>query len=127
MQTNTTHADKAIAAAGAAVDHFKDGARSVAKSREEIIKEFENLIRAGDALLQSTTHLSGAAANEARELFSRTLKDAQGRYQELSKSARAKGVAAANATDQYVRENPWPAIGFASGIAFLAGILAARR
>ena len=38
-----------------------------------------------------------------------------------------RAKAAANATNGYVHENPWPSIGVAAGIAFVAGLLVGRR
>jgi ElaB/YqjD/DUF883 family membrane-anchored ribosome-binding protein len=39
----------------------------------------------------------------------------------------ARARAAAQATNGYVHENPWPSIGVAAGLAFVAGMLVARR
>ena len=36
-------------------------------------------------------------------------------------------VGAANATDAYVRDSPWEAIGIAAGVGVLVGVLLARR
>jgi ElaB/YqjD/DUF883 family membrane-anchored ribosome-binding protein len=35
--------------------------------------------------------------------------------------------AAADAADDYVRDNPWQAVGIAAGVAFLVGYLIGRR
>ena len=34
---------------------------------------------------------------------------------------------AARATDEYVHENPWKAVGIAAGVGFLVGLLISRR
>jgi ElaB/YqjD/DUF883 family membrane-anchored ribosome-binding protein len=40
---------------------------------------------------------------------------------------KARAGAAAREVDDYVHENPWPAIATAAGIGVLVGILLARR
>jgi ElaB/YqjD/DUF883 family membrane-anchored ribosome-binding protein len=37
------------------------------------------------------------------------------------------GYAAAQATDSYVRDNPWSAVGVAAGLGLLVGLLGWRR
>jgi len=39
----------------------------------------------------------------------------------------AKTKAAAKATEDYVRANPWKAMGITAAVGFVLGILAARR
>jgi ElaB/YqjD/DUF883 family membrane-anchored ribosome-binding protein len=39
----------------------------------------------------------------------------------------AKARAAAKDADDYVRANPWKAVGISAAVGFLLGILAARR
>jgi ElaB/YqjD/DUF883 family membrane-anchored ribosome-binding protein len=52
---------------------------------------------------------------------------ARGRLSTLNDSARDNARYAARATDSYVRENPWRAIGAGAAIGLLLGYLASRR
>jgi len=113
----------ATAAADMATEYFHDGTEAIARSKDELMKEFENLVGAGEALLKSTSGLSV----DARDAFSTRLADAQSRYHELTRAARVKSRKAATATDEYVHANPWPAIGIAAGIAFVVGAITMRR
>ncbi len=48
-------------------------------------------------------------------------------YQQMEQQMMQRAKAAANATNGYVHENPWPSIGVAAGVAFVAGLLIGRR
>jgi ElaB/YqjD/DUF883 family membrane-anchored ribosome-binding protein len=125
--TSTNHADNALVEAGVAVEHFQHGAHALARSKDELLKEVEALIRAGEALLKSTANLSGQALVEAREQLRAKLAEVQARSADLARAARVTGRKAAAATDGYVRANPWPVIGTAAGVAFVLGAYSARR
>ncbi len=104
-----------------------DSGQTLARSKEELMNDFRNLISAGEALLRSTASLSGEALAQAREQFRDRLTDAKTRIGEVSRAAVDRGRQAATATDDYVRANPWPAIGVAAGLGFVIGALLIRR
>ena len=77
-------------------------------------------------------------ANDVEELLKATAaqsgeKIAEARTRAQAAIARARSVAveqgkqAAQVTDQYVRENPWAAIGVSAAIGLLVGLLIGRR
>ena len=101
--------------------------RDIARSKEALMRDFRNLIRDGEALLRSTSNLSGDAFAEAREQFRVQLANARTRVSAASRVAAEKGRWAALVTDDYVRANPWPAVGVAAGAGFILGTLLARR
>jgi ElaB/YqjD/DUF883 family membrane-anchored ribosome-binding protein len=100
---------------------------ALARSKEALVKDFHHLIDDGEALLKSTTNLSGEALAQARIQFGLALADAMTRLDEASRAARDKGHQAAVATDRYVHAKPWPFIGAAAGVGLVVGFLAARR
>jgi ElaB/YqjD/DUF883 family membrane-anchored ribosome-binding protein len=53
--------------------------------------------------------------------------DAKDRWDELSQTVRVKGRRAAVVANDYVRAEPWLAIGLAAGMAFVIATLATRR
>jgi ElaB/YqjD/DUF883 family membrane-anchored ribosome-binding protein len=55
------------------------------------------------------------------------LEQAKAKIVELEGKAVERGKAAADATDAYVHENPWKAVGIAAGGGLLLGLLLARR
>lgn len=106
---------------------FEESGRALAQSKDELLREFRNLIKDGESLLRSTTNVSGGALAQAREQFRGKLEEARTRIGEASRFAAERGRQAAAATDDYVRSNPWPVIGAAAGIGVLIGILLSRR
>jgi len=103
------------------------GGRARARSKDELMRDFRNLVSDGEALVRSTADLSGDALVEAREQFRGRLADAKARVGEASRIAVAKGRHAAEATDEYIHRNPWPVIGVAAGVGFVVGALLIRR
>src|SRR5512143_128343 len=106
---------------------MSDDAADLARSKDDLVNEFRNLVSAGDALLRSTTSVSGEALAQARDQFSAKLADAKGWLGDASRTALDRGRYAAGAADDYVRANPWPAIGIAVAAGVVAGALFARR
>lgn len=104
-----------------------DSARALARSKEELVGDFRELIREGEALLRSTASLSGEALGQARDRFRATLKDAKERVGDASFVAMDRGREALAATDGVVRANPWWAVGAAAGLGFVLGALLVRR
>ncbi len=104
-----------------------DGGRALARSKDELMNDFRNLVSEGEALLRSTASLSGEALAQAREQFRERLVDARARLKDVSRGAMDRGRRAATTTDDYVRANPWPAVGIAAGVGLVLGVLLARR
>ena len=57
----------------------------------------------------------------------RRLKGARIRLAEAEATLMAKTRAAARATDAYVHESPWTAVGVAAGVGLLLGLVLSRR
>ena len=123
MNASTSTFDKLDAAA----DSFRDGTAALARSKDDLLKDFQSLISEGESLLKSTTSLSGEALAQARNKFRDKLNDAKTQVATLSDAAQQKGRQAVGATEDYVRANPWPAVGMAVGVGFLVGALSTRR
>jgi len=76
-------------------------------------------------LLRVTASVVGEKASEAREKVEASLKVAQAKLGTAHENLKDKGREAAAATDEYVRDNPWNAVGIAAGIGFLVGLTVA--
>ena len=66
---------------------------------------------------------TGAAPGRAQAAISRA-KDSLRQFEER---AVAQTKAAAHATDHWVHEHPWTALGIAAGLAFLVGLAVNRK
>ena len=100
---------------------------ALARSKEDLAREFRNLIRDGEAFMRATTNLSGEALAQAREQFGLQLAKMRTQIGTASRVAVDRSRKAALATDEYVHTNPWPAIGAAAAVGFLIGAVLSRR
>ena len=91
-------------------------------SREKLVEDFKVLKDDVQELLKATASVVGDKASEARSRVQDSLKVAQEKLAIAQESIRAKGKEAVAATDEYVHENPWSAVGIAAGVGFLLGI-----
>jgi ElaB/YqjD/DUF883 family membrane-anchored ribosome-binding protein len=91
-------------------------------TRDKLIEDVKVLTKDVQELLKATASVVGDKAVEARGKVQESLKVAQDKLSIAHENVRAKGQEAFNATDGYVRDNPWNAVGIAAGIGFLLGI-----
>ncbi|MDZ4200829.1 MAG: DUF883 family protein [Gallionella sp.] len=85
------------------------------------------LMSNAEDLLQTTANQTGEAAHSARSRVQRSLQDVKGRIVDTEAALLEQTRQAAKATDRYVHENPWLAIGIAACAGAVVGALAARR
>lgn len=97
------------------------------RSREALVKDFADVLTEADALLKQAAKESGERANDLRAQVEVKLRNAKIKLQDLQDDAVDRAKAAARATDEYVHDNPWQAIGIAAAVGFLAGLLMNRR
>lgn len=76
-------------------------------------------------LLKVTASVVGGKASDARDRVQASLKVAQEKLGTVHENAKAKGAEAAAAADEYVRDNPWNAVGIAAGLGLLLGLVIA--
>jgi ElaB/YqjD/DUF883 family membrane-anchored ribosome-binding protein len=96
-------------------------------NKDQLIKEFNEVVADADALLKSTANISGEKIAEVRSKAEHSLKIAKARLAEVQADVYLKAKAAAKVTDVYVHDNPWRSIGVAAGIGLVVGLLAGRR
>ncbi len=98
-----------------------------AAAREKLAADMKAVIADTEELLRATAGQAGEKIHAARARAEETLRAAKARLAELGEAGVEKAKAAAKATDTYVHENPWQAIGIAAGIGFVIGLLMSRR
>ena len=96
-------------------------------NRDKLIADFKVVIADAEELLKATASQTGEKAAELRERATESLKRAKVRLQDAQDAMSEKTKAVARATDDYVHEHPWQAVGVAAGIGFLLGLLVGRR
>ena len=96
-------------------------------TREKLIADFKVVLADAEELLKATAAQTGDKASELREKVTEHLKRAKFRLQEEQEKVITRTKEVANATDDYVHENPWQAVGVAAGVGFLLGLLLGRN
>jgi len=96
-------------------------------TKEQLIDDFKVVVADAEALLKATANQGGEKLAEVRARAEESLKVAKARMADAQAELLVKTRAAAKATDVYVHENPWQAIGVAAGVGVAVGLLIGRR
>jgi len=99
-------------------------AKRVDVSKDRLYEEFNAVVAETEQLLKSVATASGEKAGALHQGVADGLAAAGERLDQLRLDALAQAGAAATATDDYVRDNPWRAIGVAAAVSALAGLVA---
>lgn len=98
-----------------------------AVSKEKLVQDLKVVIADAEELLRATASQAGEKAAVARERIQENLNRAKARLAQVEDVLLDKTKQVARATDEYVHENPWAAVGIAAGIGLLIGLLIGRR
>jgi ElaB/YqjD/DUF883 family membrane-anchored ribosome-binding protein len=93
-----------------------------AVTREKLLQDFNAVVAETEQLLKDAATMGGDKANAIRGDIEIKLRTAREKLTELEHTAVEKTKAAAHATDTYVHERPWQAIGITAGVGVLVGI-----
>jgi ElaB/YqjD/DUF883 family membrane-anchored ribosome-binding protein len=96
-------------------------------SSARVVQDLKAVVSDAEALMNATSGDASERAVKARTRAEESLRNARIRIGEMEQQLLAQAKAAAQATNGYVHENPWPSIGVAAGVAFVAGLLVGRR
>jgi ElaB/YqjD/DUF883 family membrane-anchored ribosome-binding protein len=96
-------------------------------STDRLMQDLQAVLEDADALLRATAGQAGEKLQQARARAEETVRQARERLQAAEEDISRRAREVAHEADQYVRDNPWRAVGVAAGIAFVIGLLVARR
>ena len=96
-------------------------------SKDKLVSDLKVLIGDTEELLKATAGQAGEKIAIARERIQASLAVYKDRLIDAECAMMERTKEAARATDEYVHEHPWQAVGVAAGIGFLLGMLIARR
>ncbi len=96
-------------------------------TKEQLIADFNVVVADAEALLKATANQGGEKLAEVRARAEESLRVVKARMDDAQEALLIKTRAAAKATDEYVHENPWNAVGAAAAIGLLIGFLLGRR
>lgn len=100
---------------------------NIRKFEEEFIKDVKKNLDEVEKLLKEAADSTGAKANEIREKAMRRLQQSREALLDTQETLARRGRQAIRATDDYVHDKPWQAIGLAGAIGLLLGVLLSRR
>jgi len=95
-------------------------------SKEKLMQDLRVVVTDAEELLRATAGQAGEKVAAARERIQETLAAAKVRLVVAEEAVVAKTKQAAKATDEYVHENPWKAVGIAAGAGLIVGMLISR-
>lgn len=96
-------------------------------TREKLAEDLRVVVADAEELLRATAGQAGEKVNAARERIQESLRAARERLATAEAALVERTRQAARATDEYVHENPWKAIGIAASVGVIVGMLIARR
>lgn len=96
-------------------------------SQEKLVSDIKGVIADAEDMLSATADQAGEKIANLRARAQERLSDARERLAEAEAVLVEKTKAAAQATDDYVHESPWTAVGIAAGVGVLVGLILGRR
>lgn len=96
-------------------------------TKAELVAEFKAVIADAEALIKATANQGGEKVDQLRAQVETSLSSAKVKLEDLHEDLIEKGREAVKATDDYVQENPWKAVGIAAGVGLVIGLLVSRR
>jgi ElaB/YqjD/DUF883 family membrane-anchored ribosome-binding protein len=98
-----------------------------AAQKDKLLAELRMVVADAEELLKATAGDASSGVAELRGRVQARLQQAQANITQLQEVAVARVKEASQATDAYVHDNPWKAIGVAAGVGLLIGALIGRR
>jgi ElaB/YqjD/DUF883 family membrane-anchored ribosome-binding protein len=91
------------------------------------VTELKEIASDAEELLRLTAGQAGDKIADVRTRLGQSLSSVKGQLAQFEAEMLQRGKEVARATDEYVHDNPWKAIGATAGVAFLLGLLIGRR
>lgn len=109
------------------MNRLSTGASSdIGLGKEKLLQDFHVVVQDAEELLRATAGQAGEKVSAARERIQENLVAAKARLAAAEEAVAAKTKRAAKATDEYVHENPWKAVGIGAGVGLIIGMLISR-
>lgn len=90
-------------------------------------REFHNFLADIEDLIQQTTSLTGDELARARVKLNTRVAAAKASAEDIGDNLALRARQTASVTNDYVHEQPWKVVGASAAIAFLLGVVIARR
>ena len=95
--------------------------------KDTSVNQIKQAIQETESLLEQAASASGEQARSLYNRMAAKLNQTKGKLLELESAAMQRAKQAARATDDYVHDHPWQAVGAGMVVGVLIGVLIARR
>ena len=95
-------------------------------SKERLVSDLKTLIGDAEELLKATTAQAGEKIAVARQKIEQSLIEGKKALADAEEVVIKKSKECAEIADDYVRDNPWSAVGIAAGVGLVLGLLIRR-
>ncbi len=96
-------------------------------SAGQLIDDLTAVIRDAESLLRATAAQTGDKVEEIRTRAEESVRQAKERLAGIEEETLQHARVLAGEAEEYVRGNPWQAVGIAAGIGLVLGLLMTRR
>ena len=96
-------------------------------NKDKLVSDMRIVVADAEELLRATAGVAGEKMGDLRERIGESLRDAKLRLADAEVAMVDRTKAAARATDDFVHENPWRAVGVAAFVGLLLGAIISRR
>lgn len=104
-----------------------DGMSAGASAKADLAENLRRVVSDAEDLLDATAGNADGKFSELRARARENLSRARARLADADDALRDGARRAANATDDYVHDNPWSSMGVAAAVGLLIGVLLGRR
>jgi ElaB/YqjD/DUF883 family membrane-anchored ribosome-binding protein len=101
--------------------------KTTVEARDQLVVDMKAVITDAEELLKATAGAAGERVGAVRARVEETLRNARAKLSDLDDVVIAQAKDTVRATDEYVHEHPWGAVGIAAVAGLLVGVLISRR
>lgn len=106
---------------------MSDTPEAIMNAQQQVVSDIKAAIADAEDMLHATADQVGDKVARLRAGIQERLRAARVRLTDAEEALVAKTRAAAKATDVYVHESPWTAVGVAAAVGLLVGLIIGRR
>jgi ElaB/YqjD/DUF883 family membrane-anchored ribosome-binding protein len=125
MKHESTATITAAGAAGNHAQHDSDGGGNAARSA--VAREYHAFLSDVEHLISSATSMTAEELAHAKDRLAGYISSARSSVSKVGSAVADKARTSAKATDRYVRDQPWQAVGITAVAGLLIGFLLGRR
>lgn len=92
-------------------------------NKERLVSDLRTLVGDAEELLKATASQAGEKIGVARQKIEQSLIEGKKALADAEQTLVKKSKECAEIADDYVRENPWSAVGVAAAVGFALGLL----